>query len=186
MPNTQQSKTRGIPALHWTTVHSAFGNRDRSGKKSFGATPRSGAAAPRQATACCVKTLPAGLFDPTLKSDELEADERRRILQQRRRLREHKQRGMTIQPAGSSASHLASQYQTSGSVDARSGRSQHGRKPQRHRKREASFVGLLLAGPTLRETLAHEARITGASNAPRCSSADPRPVGSVSNEFEQL
>ncbi|XP_026194176.1 uncharacterized protein LOC34620120 [Cyclospora cayetanensis] len=146
---------KGIPALHWTTVHSAFGNRDRSEKTSFSATSRSIAATFHLPGRLKISGISPGLFDPTLKIDQLEADERRRDVQQRRKLSEPEQHAFELHTGSSTVfGSLRECRNTSIAAGLK-----HGNRPlsrsQQPWKRQASLTELLLSGPTFRETIGH-------------------------------
>lgn len=149
-------KTKGIPALHWTTVHSAFGNRDRSGKKSFSTASRSATASSYCGGASRVKFLSKGLFDPTFKKDQLEADERRRDLQQRKELREHKELPVALREAESRTILSSHSRNSAGAQDFQKLNQTQFSLQGRVWKREASLAELLLSGPTFREAITHE------------------------------
>lgn len=151
-------KTKGIPALHWTTVHSAFGNRDRSGKKSFSTASRSATASSYCGEASRVKFIPKGLFDPTFKKDQLEADERRRDLQQRKELREHRELPVALREAESRPILSSHSRNSAGAQDFQKLNQTQFSLQGRVWKREASLAELLLSGPTFREAITHEGK----------------------------
>ncbi|CDJ59903.1 hypothetical protein, conserved [Eimeria maxima] len=160
---------KGIPALHWTTVHSPFGNRDRSGKKSFSATSRQPAPSAYYNRVSQTKFLSAGLFDPTFKKDQLESDERKRDLQRRRRLRENADSSVSLREKVS-RNFLVTHAQHSQSTGDLSNVNRGEVPPPKHRwKRETSLSELLLAGPTFRETITHELEGQRPTNVRRCS-----------------
>lgn len=162
-------KMKGIPALHWTTVHSPFGNRDRSGKKSFSATSRQPAPSAYYNRVSQTKFLSAGLFDPTFKKDQLESDERKRDLQRRRRLRENADSSVSLREKVS-RNFLVTHAQHSQSTGDLSNVNRGEVPPPQHRwKRETSLSELLLAGPTFRETITHELEGQRPTNVRRCS-----------------
>ena len=165
-------KTKGIPALHWTTLHSPFGNRDRSGNKSFAAQSRPAAADACYHRASRIKFLPEGLFDPTFTKDQLESDERKRDLQRRRRLRDSTDPSVRLREKVPRVSHSSHAHHSQSTEEIPN--VDHGRfaVSEHSWKREPSLSELLLAGPTFRETIAREGKIKRAVHVRRCSSID--------------
>ncbi|CDI73695.1 hypothetical protein, conserved [Eimeria praecox] len=178
-------KTKGIPALHWTTVHSPFGNRDRSGRKSFSAASRPVAAVAYCKRSSRAKCLSEGLFDPTFKKDQLESDERKIDLQQRRRMRGKAYPALGLREKVSQV-FIASQTHHSQSTDDLSNVNR-GKfsSSQQNWKREASLSELLLVGPTFRETIAHEVKTESATNVRRCTfTCPPQEDPATQNKLE--
>lgn len=152
LSKVHRKRTKGIPALHWTIVHSAFGNRDVSQNKSFPAAPSLAVRKNCKPLASRGTAPASGLFDPTLRSNQLEADERRRILKQRLRLRHAKQQYLR-QPAQFPPLVLARGQANTLVTDSRC-RSKPGVNSQRQRMQDGTFADLVLSTPTLREILA--------------------------------
>ena len=152
-PRTKFLKPKGIPKLHWTTVHSSFGNRDRSGSTSSIVSSRWLPSSPHMARAPCSGVISTGLFDPTLKSNQLQADERSWRMLERRKLRKAGQHSNSIKGEGALTTGIV-QKQPNNKVDEKQGChitphegiSQDG-------TRRASLAKLLLSCPTFRETL---------------------------------
>lgn len=116
--------------------------------------------------------LPAGLFDPTLKIDELEAEERRRLLQQRRRVQQQRQGVMGLQSAGHSAFGPSQWTQSNLQMDGSNVQRVHA-QGQRDLKRDTSLAKLLLSGPTLREALARDDKSDVSCSIPGVSPLRP-------------
>lgn len=159
VPKMHRKRTKGIPALHWTTVHSAFGNRDVSQNKSFPAAPSLAVRENCKPLASRATACSSGLFDPTLRSNQLEADERRRILKQRLKLRHIKQQSLR-HPAQSPPSLLVRGQANTPETDSLC-HSKHRVYSQRQVKQDGTFAELVLSAPTLREILASGEEVHG-------------------------
>ncbi|KAL8273450.1 hypothetical protein Esti_002516 [Eimeria stiedai] len=97
----QHNKLRGVAVPRGAHVRSPVGNRGRIGKTSI---PPTFETVPTTSyhTASTRKKLLVGLFDPHLKSDQLEADERPKHSQHRRLLKESRQLASSQQRGSSS------------------------------------------------------------------------------------
>lgn len=151
--STKLLKPKGIPALHWTIVHSRFGNRDRSRSKSFTGSSGWHPLSPHMARGPCSDVIQTGLFDPTLKRNQLQADERSWNVQQRRKFRNdgkhpNSRKGEDVLekcPEGSHPNTMLNEERVCRNT-ATEGSSQDS-------DRKVSLANLLLSRPTFRETL---------------------------------
>lgn len=154
-PINLQQRTRGIPALHWTIVHSQFGNKDRRYHKSFSNSAKQLASTTQITRVLPSSALTKGLFDPTIKSDQLQADERFWSMQKRQRSKTNAHKIQSFQKE---------RFSSPQSVERLCAGKTEGWKARPVKShptsygRESSLASLLLSGPTLREVLEHHAK----------------------------
>lgn len=153
-PTNLQLRTRGIPALHWTIVHSQFGNKDRRYHKSFSSPARQLASITQRTRVLPSSALTKGLFDPTITSDQLQADERFWSMQQRQRSKTNAHKTQSFQE-GRFSSPQSVERLCAGKAEGWKARPV--KNSPTYYGRESSLTSLLLSGPTLREILEHHA-----------------------------
>ncbi|KAL8427176.1 hypothetical protein Efla_006803 [Eimeria flavescens] len=149
----QQNGAEGVPANHLPAAYSSLGNRDRCEEMPSYAKFLPSHYASRPAAKSRGRKVVPGLFDPNLIADQLEADERLMIMDQRRRLREATLQTLAASPKRSSQHSFARQRHHRRSYDNNADANQCA-VAQHTWKREPSFAASQLSSLIVREKVA--------------------------------